>query len=292
MQAMNDFFVPTVIYGCLYSLVATSFNIMEKSTRVLNFATGYLIMWAPMAALVFTIRFHLPAAAGIALGIVFSIILALLVELVSVRPFIGQNHSLSWILSTWGASVILGQLAISPFQGQIEPFPTSLSLNPIRGLRAAISAQDLLLAGLTLLVAGAVYVLYRKTRLGLMMTAVAEDFEGARAIGISPARMSSASAGISALVGAIAGLAFAPILLVYPDLGGTLTFPGFVAAALGGLGSISGGFIGAFAVGAIIQLAAVLNLSSWSDAALFGTLLAVFLLKPTGLFGSPIPRQV
>jgi branched-chain amino acid transport system permease protein len=292
MPTMNDFVVPALIYGCLYSLVATSFNIMEKSTRVLNFATGYLIMWAPMTALIVTVRWHLPPALGIVLGIAFSIILALLVELVSVRPFIGQDHNLSWILSTWGAGIILAQLAISPFQGQDEPFSTSLSLNPIRGLPVAISAQDLLLVGLTAAVALGGYLLYRKTRLGLMLVAISEDFEGARAIGISPGRMSATSAGISALVGAVAGLAFAPVLLVYPDLGANLTFPGFVAAALGGLGSISGGFVGAFAIGAIIQATAVLNISSWSDVALFGTLLAVFLIKPTGLFGQPVPRQV
>src|SRR5580658_1851067 len=284
MPTMNDFVVPALLYGCLYSLVATSFNIMEKSTRVLNFATGYLIMWAPMTALIVTVRWHLPPAVGIVLGIGFSIILALLVELVSVRPFIGQDHNLSWILSTWGAGIILAQLAISPFQGQDEPFSTSLSLNPIRGLPVAISAQDLLLVGLTAVVALGGYLLYRKTRLGLMLVAISEDFEGARAIGISPGRMSATSAGISALVGAVAGLAFAPVLLVYPDLGANLTFPGFVAAALGGLGSISGGFVGAFAIGAIIQATAVLNISSWSDVALFGTLLAVFLIKPTGLF--------
>jgi branched-chain amino acid transport system permease protein len=292
MPTMNDFVVPALIYGCLYSLVATSFNIMEKSTRVLNFATGYLIMWAPMTALIVTVRWHLPPALGIVLGIAFSIILALLVELVSVRPFIGQDHNLSWILSTWGAGIVLAQLAISPFQGQDEPFSTSLSLNPIRGLPVAISAQDLLLVGLTAVVALGGYLLYRKTRLGLMLVAISEDFEGARAIGISPGRMSATSAGISALVGAVAGLAFAPVLLVYPDLGANLTFPGFVAAALGGLGSISGGFVGAFAIGAIIQATAVLNISSWSDVALFGTLLAVFLIKPTGLFGQPVPRQV
>jgi branched-chain amino acid transport system permease protein len=292
MPTMNDFVVPALIYGCLYSLVATSFNIMEKSTRVLNFATGYLIMWAPMTALIVTVRWHLPPALGIVLGIAFSIILALLVELVSVRPFIGQDHNLSWILSTWGAGIILAQLAISPFQGQDEPFSTSLSLNPIRGLPVAISAQDLLLVGLTAVVALGGYLLYRKTRLGLMLVAISEDFEGARAIGISPGRMSATSAGISALVGAVAGLAFAPVLLVYPDLGANLTVPGFVAAALGGLGSISGGFVGAFAIGAIIQATAVLNISSWSDVALFGTLLAVFLIKPTGLFGQPVPRQV
>jgi branched-chain amino acid transport system permease protein len=292
MPTMNDFVVPALIYGCLYSLVATSFNIMEKSTRVLNFATGYLIMWAPMTALIVTVRWHLPPAVGIVLGIGFSIILALLVELVSVRPFIGQDHNLSWILSTWGAGIILAQLAIAPFQGQDEPFSTSLSLNPIHGLPVAISAQELLLVGLTAVVALGGYMLYRKTRLGLMLVAISEDFEGARAIGISPGRMSSTSAGISALVGAVAGLAFAPVLLVYPDLGANLTFPGFVAAALGGLGSISGGFVGAFVIGAIIQATAVLNLSSWSDVALFGTLLAVFLIKPTGLFGQPVPRQV
>jgi branched-chain amino acid transport system permease protein len=289
---VNFLLVPALVYGCIYALVATGFNLLERSTKVLNFAHGYLIMWAPMGALVVSSQHGLPPVVGLLSGVALTIVLALIVERVAIRQFIGRSEALPWVLSTLGASLILGQLALLPYGGEAQAFPYSLSIAPTRLGAVVLSQQTFLLFGVTALVGVLVYVLYNRTRLGQMLLAVAEDFDGARVLGISPARMSQVSIVASALAAAAVGLVIAPLLLVSPALGFSLTFTGFVAAALGGLGSLRGGFLGGGAVGFVIQLTAIYIGSVWTNTALFTVLLAVLLIRPWGVLGRRPLRKV
>ncbi len=291
MDWLNSVAIPALSTGCLYALVATGFNVLEKSTRVLNFAHGYLIMWAPMGALVLLAR-GVPAWMALPAGVVIAIGFGLIVEIVAIRPFVGESQALPWILSTLGASIILGQIAALPFQAAPQAFEIGFSRLPtyVGGIR--ISPQSILLiasaAACYLLLAS----LYRFTRLGRMLTAVAEDLDGARVLGISPGRMSQVAAGLAAGVAAVTGLVVAPLLLVSPQLGLGLTFTGFVTVALGGVGSLRGGVVAGIMVGFVIQLVAVYVGSVWTNTALFGVLLIVYLVRPWGLFGVPPTRAV
>jgi branched-chain amino acid transport system permease protein len=289
---LNYLLVPALVYGCTYALVATGFNVLERSTRVLNFAHGYLIMWAPMATLVLSAAWGVPPIIGLLGGVLVAIILGLLVEVIAIRPFVGKADVLPWILSTLGASLVLGQLALLPFKGEARAFPYALSLSPGHFGIVQISPQQMLLFGVTVLVALAIYTINGRTRLGKMLTAVAEDFDGSRVLGISPTRMAQAAMIGSAVVAAATGMLIAPFLLVSPDLGFNLTFTGFVAAALGGLGSLRGGFLGGIAVGFVIQLTAIYLGSVWTNTALFAVLLLVLLVRPWGLLGQAPARQV
>lgn len=289
---LNFLLVPALAYGSTYALVATGFNVLERSTKVLNFAHGYLIMWAPMATLVLSTTWGLPPIIGLLGGVIVAAGLGLLVEVIAIRPFIGSGDVLPWILSTLGASLILAQLALLPFKGEARAFPYALSLSPIHFGALQISPQQMLLFGVTALVAVGIYVINGRTRLGKMLTAVAEDFDGSRVLGISPRRMAQAAMVGSAVVAAATGILIAPFLLVSPDLGFNLTFTGFVAAALGGLGSLRGGFLGGIAVGFVIQLTAIYLGSVWTNTALFAVLLLVLLVRPWGLLGQTPPRQV
>lgn len=289
---LNLLLLPALVYGCIYALVATGFNLLEKSTKILNFAHGSLILWAPLGGLVLANLWGLPGVVGLVGGIVLGVVLGLVVERIAIRPFIGSGDALPWVLSTLGASLILAQLALLPYGGEAEAFPYSLTLTPTHVGPLVLSMQDVLLFGATIGVALVLYVVYTKTRLGRMLTAVAEDFDGARVLGISTSRMSQVAMIASALTAAVAGLILAPLLLVSPDLGLSLTFTGFVAAALGGLGSLRGGFVGGITVGFVIQLTAQHLGSIWTNAALFGVLLVVLLIRPWGLFGRRPVRQV
>jgi branched-chain amino acid transport system permease protein len=214
------------------------------------------------------------------------------VEVLAIRPFIGNADALPWVISTLGASLILGQLALLPFKGEARAFPYALSLTASHFGVLDVSPQQILLFGVTSLVGFGIYVINGGTRLGRMLTAVAEDFDGSRVLGISPTRMAQVSMMASAVVAAATGLLIAPFLLVSPDLGFNLTFTGFVAAALGGLGSLRGGFIGGMAVGFVLQLTAIYIGSVWTNTALFAVLLLVLLVRPWGLLGQAPPRQV
>ncbi|WP_370326623.1 branched-chain amino acid ABC transporter permease [Euzebya sp.] len=292
MDFINFLVIPALVSGSVYALVATGFNVVERTTRVLNFAHGELIVWAPMAALVSYTILDWPAWVALVAAVVVPVALVLVEEVVAIRPFIGQPGQYPWILSTLGVSLILQQAAFAPFEGQVQSFPIALPRQPLEVAGARLSPQGLLVIVAAVVVLIALTWLYDRTDLGRMLTAVAEDADGARMIGISPTRMSRIALMISALVAAVTGLVVAPIFLVEPHTGFGLVFIGFVAAAIGGLANITGGYIGAYVVGFVIQATAYHLSAVWVNAVVFGCFLLFYLVRPTGLFSGTTLREV
>jgi branched-chain amino acid transport system permease protein len=289
---VNGIIVAGLTSGSLYALVALGFNVLWRTTRVLNFAHGDLIMWAPMGALVAYDLLHLPALASLGIGIVVPVVFGLASERVAIRPYQSQPHSHAWILSTLGTSLVLEQLAAQPFQAQSMAFPLALSAKPLEVGVMLITPQQLLLIAMAAIAVFGVHLIYVRTRFGRRLLAAGEDPQGAAVLGISRARMSQVAMTLSALTAAVTGLMVAPLLLVYPTFGFGLVFGGFVAMAIGGMGSIRGSIVGGALVGILAQVTAVFIGSLWSNAILFGFLLLLYLIRPQGLFGVRAVRAV
>jgi branched-chain amino acid transport system permease protein len=291
MRTLNDIVIPAMVNGSLYALVAVGFSLLERSTRILNFAHGDVIMWAAMAPIVTGVLWGAPVWIALLSGLAAALLIGLAIERTAMRPFIGRSDDFTWILTTLGASIILQQLAAEPFDGQDQAFPYHLSRAPLFG-SLDVSAQDLMVVGGAAACALMLYLMSERTSLGRKLSAVGTDPEGAIALGISPGRMSRAAMAMAAVTATVAGITVAPLLLVSPHFGFSLTFTGFVAAAIGGLGSLSGAFAGGFAVGLIIQVTAVHIGTDWTNTMLFGSLLVLYLVRPRGLFGHAATRRV
>jgi branched-chain amino acid transport system permease protein len=289
---LNTVLVPALVSGSLYALVACGFNVLARTTGILNFAHGNLITWAPLAVLLCWRGLDMPVVLSFACGLAMVLAGALVAERIAIRPFIQSGASLPWILSTLGVAVILGHLGTLPFRGDTLDFPWHLGFDPIYLGGVRVTPVQLTTIGVAVAVVAALWLFYRHTNLGRQLEAVAEDLDGARAIGIFSSRMSQIAAGISALLAILTGWVVAPTLQVTASIGLTLTFTGFVATAIGGIGSIAGGLAGGMVVGFVSQLTVVYLGSSWVDGLLFGCLLVIYLMRPTGLFGTPTARTV
>jgi branched-subunit amino acid ABC-type transport system permease component len=291
-HVLADLVLPGIVAGCVYSLVATGINVLDRTTKTISFAYGDYIMWAPMAALAANVFLQWPIGISIVAGLLVAVAFALLVEFFAVRPFIDKPRDFAWILSTLGASLILQRAAFLPFSGEQRAFIIGPPNGLVRLGSLALSYQDIFIIVAAVVVAVGLYFIYNRTRIGKTLVAVGEDPDGARAIGISPERMSQVSAAIAGVVAAITGLVVAPMFLVSPHMGFQLLFTGFVAATFGGLGSLPGGYIGGFVVGFLIQATGAYGSSEWTHVVLFGALLTLYAIRPWGLFGSPPMRAV
>jgi branched-chain amino acid transport system permease protein len=276
----------------MYAIVAMGFNVVERTTRIFNFAYGDIIMWAPMGALIAKELWHWPSPLALLFGVFCAFGFSLLTELAVLRPFLGQPDSRGWLLSGLGASLILEQLAAGPFHSQQLPFSLALPSRIYRLGQVHFSLQSVLIIGSALACYLGLRGLYRWTRIGKMLIAAGEDSDGAQVCGISINRMSLTSVLLAGGLAAIVGLATAPILLVYPTLGFSLTFLGFVAVAMGGIGSIEGGLIGGLIIGIVGSLVAAYWSAIWTDTAIYSLLLVVYMVRPWGLFGQRPIRAV
>jgi branched-chain amino acid transport system permease protein len=289
---LNLILVPGLVMGMLYTLVALGINVLVRVTGVVNFAFGDLLAWGPLAVLVGTNIIHVSLVIALVGAGLFVIVLALIEERLAIRPFMGSHVALPWILSTLAVSLILEQVAGQPFHGQTEAFPYNfgqgeLSIGPLQ-----TSPVDVTIVCVSLGLYLGMSAFWTRTSTGKMLAAVSEDSKGAAAVGISSRRASQVAAGLAALVAFSAGIVAAPVLQIYPDLGLGLLFSGFVAAAMGGLGSLGGSLPGGLLVGLISQLITVYVGPSWLDLFLFAGLLVIYLRRPFGLFGRPIVRAV
>ena len=291
-NSLNNVVLPAIVSGSIYALIATGFNLLQRTTRIFNFAQGDMITIAPYVLLVAALVHGLPTAEAVAVTIPIIIGGALVIEYLAIRPFVNKPDSYQWIIATLGVSVILEQWMSQQFSSSILYDPIGLSLAPIHGLSFRTSPQQILVVGMALGMWLLLALLYGRTRLGKMLIAAGEDADGARAVGISASRMSQLAMVLSVLSAAACGLVVAPLSPITPQFGFDLTFIGFVAATIGGMGSISGGFIGGYAAGFIVQVTTTTIGAGWTDTTLFAALLLTYLIRPAGLFGMNLARRV
>ncbi|OHV41345.1 MULTISPECIES: branched-chain amino acid ABC transporter permease [Pseudofrankia] len=292
MDFVNDVVWPGLVSGSLFALVALGINMVERVTKVVNFAHAQLIYWAPLATLLLARQFHLPVALAFVLATVGVVAASLVEERVAIRPFLRRGAALPWILSTLAVGTLLERAAHYQFSGEPQAFTYNFGQGPVDLFGIRTTGAEIAIIVVALVLVGVVSLLWRMTLLGRRLHAVAEDLDGATSVGISAARASQLVMAGSALVAAVTGFVAAPSLQVGPSLGLTLLFNGFVAAAIGGIGSLHGSLVGGLVLGFLLQYANANFGTLALNSVLFGTLLVVYLVRPQGLFGDRALRSV
>lgn len=271
--------------GSIYALVAIGFDIIYNVTEIINFAQGEFVMLGGLFMVFFAgmLGFPLPLAFLVTVAVVM--LLGLMMERFCIFP--AKNASvLTMIIITIACSILLKGAAMygwgkDPFV--LAPFTDR---SPFVLWGAAIFPQSLWVIGTTLVVVVLLTLFFRHSRFGKAMIASSDNRDAAQLMGIDVKTMIMASFGLSAAIGAVAGIMITPISLMEYDRGALLGLKGFGAAALGGLGHFYGAVVAGVIVGLIESFCAGLVSSGYKDAAALFILLLVLFVKPSGLFGS------
>ena len=276
--------------GAIYALVALGFAIIYNASHVINFAQGEFVMIGGMAAAAF-----IDAGLPLPLSIVFSVSLATLVglalEKLAVEPARGAPV-VTLIIITIGASILLRGLATLVWDKKIHPLPAFSGEAPITVGGATLLPQTLWVLGTTLVTVVALWWFFNRTLTGKAILAVSYNRLAAQLMGISVRRVLLVSFGLSAALGALAGVLIAPISFTSWDVGVMLGLKGFAAAMLGGIGSGPGAVVGGLALGLIEALGAGYLSSAYKDAFAFVVLLAALVFLPNGLAGRRVAERV
>jgi len=276
--------------GCIYALMALSLIIVYNATRTLNFAQGEMLMVSTFVAWAVQRALGLPLIVTLLVAVVAAAALALVLERVVIRRAIGATH---WdvLIITLGLSLMLRAGAGIAWTHDEFPFPSFFSSRPIVLGPVRLAPVSLGIIGASLVLMLALAALFRWTRLGRAMRAVAQNQRAARLMGISVERVYSSAWILAAVVGAIAGVLVAPVIFLSSKMG-LLVINGFTAAVLGGFGSMPGAVVGGMLLGVLENLAPLYLPSGIRYSVPFIALVAILLIRPAGLLGRVEQRKV
>lgn len=276
--------------GCIYALMAIALVIIYNATRTLNFAQGEMLMISTFVAWTATERFGLPLAAALVVAVAAAGLLALVFERVVIRRAIAATH-FDVLIITLGLSLILQAAAGLAWTHDQFPFPSFFGERPVALGPVRLAPVSLGILGASLLLMLTLYGLFRHTRLGRAMRAVAQSQRAARLMGISVERVYSASWVLAAAVGAVAGVLVAPVVFLSSKMG-LLVINGFTAAVLGGFGSLPGAVVGGMLLGVLENLAPLYLPSGIKHSVPFLVMITILVLRPGGVLGRVEQRKV
>ena len=271
--------------GSVYALIALGYTMVYGIAKMINFAHGDIIMVGAYILYIASALFAIPAIPALLITIASCAIIGVGIERVAYKP-LRKAPPLAVLITAIGMSFFLQSLALLIFKATPIPFQSVIPAVNIRIGPVSVSSITLV----TLLVSGitmAILTLFiNKTRTGTAMRAVSEDKAAAELMGIDVNRTISLTFAIGSALAAIAGILFmAQYSTLKPTLGALPGIKAFVAAVLGGIGSIPGAMFGGILLGIIESLSKAYISTDLADAIVFGVLVVVLLLKPSGLLG-------
>jgi branched-chain amino acid transport system permease protein len=269
--------------GAIYGLIGLGFSIIFHATTIINFAQGEFVMLGALVGIaLYTLGLGTPLAFGLAVAAVT--LFGLVFERLAIRPA-RQATPISLIIITVGGGVLMKGLAMVIWGKDAYTLPPFSGQTPLILAGATILPQSLWIMGLTALLVAGLELFLRCTITGKALRAASYNPVAARLVGIRVSQMVQFSFGLSAALGAAAGVMIAPITMGVYDMGTRLGLKGFCGAIIGGLGSILGVVLGGLLLGVVEALASGLISSGYRDAVAFLILLLVLFFRPQGLLG-------
>ena len=290
MELIPQLIVSGIAAGALYALVAIGLVLIYKATDIVNFAQGESVTVGAYMGWLFVTEFHMPYFPAIAAVMVASALVGMVVERVAYRPLI-KSPAFTVILATLAVGLIIKNVIRLIWHDTPRTISGALSAEPIEFGGVLITPERLGIMLTVVVVVTALMLFFRFTKLGKAMRATAQSQEAASLMGINVSGIFSKTWALGTALGGIAGMLIAPLVGINTELGVVL-IPGFVAAIVGGFTSIPGAIVGGLTVGILENFAGVYVSSTFKRVASFVILIAVLMIRPQGLFGKPVRKQV
>ena len=294
-QTFMQQFVNALSLGSLYALIAIGYTMVYGILRLINFAHGDVFMIGGYLAFYAVTAFMMPWWVAVIVAIGLTTVFGVGLERVAYRP-LRDSPRISIMISAIGASFLIENLAIVLFDARPKAFPVpDLFASTFVLGDVHVSTVSVVIPIVTAIILGLLLWVVYRTKTGMAMRAVSTDIDAARLMAIDVNRIVAFTFAVGSALAAIGGIMWA---LKYPRLEPLMgIMPGlkcFIAAVIGGIGSISGAVLGGLLLGLIelMTIAFLPELTGYKDAFAFILLIVVLLVKPTGLLGSKQGEKV
>ncbi|MCR5788453.1 MAG: branched-chain amino acid ABC transporter permease [Lachnospiraceae bacterium] len=289
------YLVNGISLGSIYAIIALGYTMVYGIAKMLNFAHGDVIMIGSYLIYTFMVTGGVNPLLSVLLAMVCCTVLGIVTEKVAYKPLRGASSSLAVLITAIGVSYLLQNLALLIFTANPKSFSPVITWEGISLFDGELRIQGVTIVTIitSLIVLVCLQLFINRTRQGQAMIAVSEDKGAAALMGINVNNTISLTFAIGSGLAAVAG---ALLCSAYPNLTPyTGAMPGikaFVAAVLGGIGSIPGAMIGGLTLGVIESLSKRYISTQLADAIVFSILIIVLLVRPTGLLGKKIQEKV
>ncbi len=272
-----------IMLGSIYAMVALGLTLIYGILEIPNFAHGALYMLGAYFA--FTIIHLLGISYWPALVVsgVLLFFVGMFIERVVYRPLYVQPVINSFIAAV-GLILIIENGALAIWGPAFRRFPRASS-DVLQVLGATITFQRVIVILMAVLMIVCLHLFIKRTRLGAAIEATSQTREGAQLMGINTSMVGVLTFGLGTSLAAVAATLVAPILLLYPTMGGPVIGMAFVIIILGGMGSFFGAVVGGYIIGLAETLFSSYVTTNYVDVLIFGILVFILAVKPTGLFG-------
>ena len=278
-----DYTINGIVVGNIYALLAVGLALIYGVSHLINFAHGSIYMVGAYISFLIITSWGIPYWLALIFSAAFLFVVGMLVERIVYRPLYVQPVINSFIAAV-GLILILENGALALWGPQFRRFPRATS-QVFQVLGVTITSQRILVIVLTILLILAVHWFIKRTRLGAAIEATSQNRQGAQLMGINTSLVGGLTFGLGTALAAVAATLVAPILLIYPTMGGPVIAMAFVIIILGGMGSFFGAVVGGYIIGLAETLFSSYVTTKYVDTLIFGILVFILAVKPTGLFG-------
>ncbi|MBO8434963.1 MAG: branched-chain amino acid ABC transporter permease [Tyzzerella sp.] len=278
--------------GSIYALIALGYTMVYGIAKMINFAHGDIIMVGAYALYVAVALLHLPVVPALIFTCVICAVLGVIIEKIAYKP-LRNAPRLAVLITAIGVSYFLQSASLLIFKATPIPFQSVINVNSITLGGVTISGITIVTLIVTTVSMIALTLFINKTKAGSAMRAVSEDMGAAQLVGINVNRTITMTFAIGSFLAAVAGILYiCQYQSLKPTMGALPGIKAFVAAVLGGIGSVPGAMIGGIILGIIESVSKAFISTELSDAIVFSVLVIVLLVKPSGILGKKKNEKV
>ncbi|MFN0313088.1 branched-chain amino acid ABC transporter permease [Kurthia sp. ISK08] len=279
--------------GSIYALIALGYTMVYGIIKLINFAHGDVFMVGAFVGFYAVTSWKMGFFPALIIAMILCAILGVVIERLAYKR-LRNSTRIAALITAIGVSLLIEYVTIYIRGAQPEAYPKDLVANKQFNLFGAdISSQSLLILGVSITLMILLQFIVHKTKVGKAMRAVSHDAEAAKLMGINVDNTISATFAIGSALAGAAGVIFGLYYTKIDPLMGVI--PGmkaFVAAVLGGIGSIPGAMTGGMILGVIETIVSAVGFSLWRDAAAFIILIIILIFRPAGIFGKNTREKV
>ena len=278
--------------GSVYALLALGYTMVYGIIQLINFAHGEIYMIGAFAGFYSASTLKLPLIPTLLVAMVVSALAGIIIEKIAYKP-LRNSPRIALLITAIGVSLFLQNAMRLLVGSNPKPFPDLINAGSINIGSIQIEVKTILMFGVSALLVILLQFIVYKTKVGKAMRASSQDMEAASLMGINVDNTISLTFAIGS---ALAGIAGVLVAISYPSItpymGAMPGLKAFVAAVLGGIGSIPGALVGGIAIGLLETFSKAYISTNFSDAIVFAILIIILLIKPSGLLGKKISVKV